>query len=71
MLADQVGHVSAAVKLLFDLIEAHVFEAERLHGDDTTIPTLAKGQCTTGRIWTYVRDMRTRLLCAAHRDRSV
>jgi transposase len=33
-----------------------VFEAERLHGDDTTIPILAKGQCTTGRIWTYVRD---------------
>ncbi|MBF2714100.1 IS66 family transposase [Agrobacterium vitis] len=55
-LADQVGHVSAAVKPLFDLVESHVFEAERLHGDDTTIPILAKGQCTTGRIWTYVRD---------------
>jgi transposase len=55
-LADQVGHVSFALKPLFDLIEAHVFAAERLHGDDTTIPILAKGQCTTGRIWTYVRD---------------
>ena len=55
-LSDQVGHVSAALQPLFALIEAHVFAAERLHGDDTTIPILAKGQCTTGRIWTYVRD---------------
>lgn len=38
------------------MIRAHVFEAERLHGDDTTIPILAKGKCTTGRIWVYVRD---------------
>lgn len=43
---------------MFDLIETRVFEAERLHGDDTTIPILAKGQCTTGRIWTYVCDDR-------------
>jgi transposase len=55
-LADQVGNVTAVVLPLFDLIETHVFQAERLHGDDTTIPILAKGQCTTGRIWTYVRD---------------
>jgi transposase len=55
-LADQVGHVSAALQPVFALIEAHVFAAERLHGDDTTIPNLAKGQCATGRIWTYVRD---------------
>jgi len=26
--------------------------------DDTTIRILAKGKCTTGRIWTYVRDDR-------------
>ncbi|EYR82707.1 MULTISPECIES: IS66 family transposase [unclassified Shinella] len=55
-LADQVGHVAFALKPVFDLIETHVFQAERLHGDDTTIPILAKGQCTTGRIWVYVRD---------------
>jgi hypothetical protein len=24
-------------------IETHVFAAERLHGDDTTVPVLAKG----------------------------
>lgn len=55
-LADQVGHGCFAVKPLFHLIEKHVFAAERLHGDDTTIRILAKGKCTTGRIWTYVRD---------------
>ena len=32
--------------------------AERLHGDDTTVPVLAKGKTATGRIWTYVRDDR-------------
>src|SRR6478736_2841921 len=55
-LADQVGHGTFAVMPLFYLIERHVLAAERLHGDDTTIRILAKGKCTTGRIWTYVRD---------------
>src|SRR5215212_2221328 len=36
----------------------HVFAAERLHGDDTTVPVLAKGKTITGRLWTYVRDDR-------------
>jgi transposase len=40
------------------LIERHVLAAERLHGDDTTVPILAKGKTVTGRIWTYVRDDR-------------
>jgi hypothetical protein len=35
-----------------------VLSAERLHGDDTTVPILAKGQTTTGRVWVYVRDDR-------------
>jgi transposase len=43
---------------LYQLIEAHVLSAERLHGDDTTVPILAKGKTITGRIWTYVRDDR-------------
>lgn len=51
-LADQVGHGTFAVMPLFQLIESHVFAAERLHGDDTTVPILAKSKCTTGRIWT-------------------
>jgi hypothetical protein len=29
-----------------------------LHGDDTTVPILAKGKTVTGHIWTYVRDDR-------------
>jgi hypothetical protein len=32
--------------------------AERLHGDDTTVPVLAKGKTVTGRCWVYVRDDR-------------
>ena len=32
--------------------------AERLHGDDTTVPVLALGKCDVGRCWTYVRDDR-------------
>ena len=40
------------------LIERHVLAAERLHGDDTTVPILAKGKTVKGRIWTYVRDDR-------------
>jgi transposase len=55
-LADQVGHATFALMPLFQLFEVHVFAAERLHGDDTTIRIQAKGRCTTGRIWTYVRD---------------
>ena len=57
-LADQVGACVAALKPVHSLIEAHVLGAERLHGDDTTVPILAKGKTDTGRIWTYVRDDR-------------
>jgi transposase len=57
-LADQVGACTSALAPLHALIEAHVLAAERLNGDDTTIPILAKGRTDTGRIWTYVRDDR-------------
>ncbi|MEJ2626784.1 MAG: IS66 family transposase [Pseudolabrys sp.] len=57
-LADQVGACTAVLKPLHRLIEAHVLAAERLHGDDTTVPILAKGKTITGHIWTYVRDDR-------------
>ncbi len=33
-----------------------MLSAERLHGDDTTVPVLAKGKTDSGRIWVYVRD---------------
>lgn len=57
-LADQVGAGVFALRPLFDLIAAHVLAADRLHGDDTEIPILAKGKVDVGRIWTYVRDDR-------------
>ncbi|QIR86854.1 IS66 family transposase [Paracoccus sp. AK26] len=57
-LADQVGAVTALLEPLQALIEAHVLAAERLHGDDTTVPLLARGGTKTARLWTYVRDDR-------------
>jgi transposase len=57
-LADQVGGCTAALQPIYRLIESHVLAAERLHGDDTTVPILAKSKTITGRIWTYVRDDR-------------
>ncbi len=57
-LADQVGACCAVLAPLLKRIEAHVFAAERLHGDDTTVPVLAKGKTDTGRCWVYVRDDR-------------
>jgi transposase len=57
-LADQVGAVCTVMQPLFERIEAHVLAAERLHGDDTTVPVLAKGKTDLGRCWTYVRDDR-------------
>jgi transposase len=57
-LADQVGACAVALRPLHALIEAHVLAATRLHGDDTTVPILAKGQTETGRVWVYVRDDR-------------
>jgi transposase len=57
-LADQVGACTAALQPLHALIEAHVLSAERLHGDDTSVPILARGRTITGHIWTYVRDDR-------------
>ena len=41
---------------LVDQIRDHVFAAERIRADDTTLPVLASGKTRTGRLWTYVRD---------------
>ena len=57
-LADQVGACTVALKPLHDLIAAHVLAADRLHGDDTPVPVLARGKTATGRAWIYVRDDR-------------
>lgn len=57
-LADQIGAACLALMPIHQLIEAHTFAAERLHGDDTTVPVMAKGKTITGRLWDYVRDDR-------------
>jgi transposase len=76
-LADHVGACAAAQRPLHRLIEHHVMAAERLHGDDTPVPILAKGKTDTGRAWVYVRDDRPfggadppAVLFRASRDRS-
>ena len=57
-LADQVGGCAALLRPLHELIRAHVFAGERVHGDETPVPVLAKGKTATGRAWVYVRDDR-------------
>jgi transposase len=57
-LADWVGAAAATLMPLVEVIRTHVFAAERIHADDTTVPVLAKGKTRTGRVWTYVRDDR-------------
>ena len=57
-LADWVGASAATLMPLVDAIQSHVFAAERIHADDTTVPVLAKGKTRTGRLWSYVRDDR-------------
>jgi len=49
---------AAALLPLAELIKAHVFAAERIHGDDTTGAGAGPGENQTGRLWTYVRDDR-------------
>jgi transposase len=51
-LADWVGACTGALAPLVELIRRHVFAADRIHGDDTTMPVLAKGKTITGRVWT-------------------
>jgi len=55
-LADWVGASAATLMPLVELIRTHVFAAERIHADETTVPVQAKGKTRTSRLWTYVRD---------------
>ena len=55
-LADQVGACANVLRPIYDRLQAHVLAAERLHGDDTTVPVLAKGKTDIARSWVYVRD---------------
>jgi Transposase IS66 family len=63
--AGTVGEVPAIVMAtgrahsltpIFKRLEAYALSAERLHGDDTTVPVLAKCKTVIGRIWVYGRD---------------
>jgi transposase len=55
-LADQVGGCATLLRPLYDLVRRHVLAGERVHGDETPVPVLAKNQTHKGRLWVYVRD---------------
>ena len=57
-LADWVGACATALAPLVTLIKGHVLSAERIHGDETIVPVLAKDKTIKGRLWIYVRDDR-------------
>jgi transposase len=57
-LADQVGTCCSVLWPLYQRQRSHILAANRLHGDDTTVPVLAKGKTVPGRCWVYVRDDR-------------
>ncbi len=57
-LADWVGACAASLIPFVMIVRAHVFAAERIHADETTVPVLAKGKTRSGRLWTYGRDDR-------------
>lgn len=59
-LCDWVGQAAWLLDPIVAAIRAHVFAAEKIHGDDTTVPVLAPGlgRTKTGRLWVYVRDDR-------------
>src|SRR5580693_7459730 len=59
-LSDWVGQAAWLLDPVVAGIRKHVFAAEKIHGDDTTVPVLAPGlgRTATGRLWVYVRDDR-------------
>jgi transposase len=59
-LCDWVGQAAWLLDPVAAAIRRHVFAAEKIHGDDTTVPVLAPGlgRTKTGRLWVYVRDDR-------------
>jgi transposase len=59
-LSDWVGQATWLLQPIVEGIRRHVFAAEKIHGDDTTVPVLAPGlgRTKTGRLWVYVRDDR-------------
>jgi transposase len=59
-LSDWVGDAAWLLDPIAAGIRRHIFAADKIHGDDTTVPVLAPGlgRTKTGRLWVYVRDDR-------------
>jgi hypothetical protein len=59
-LSDWVGQAAWLLDPVVAGIRKHVFAAEKIHGDDTTVRVLEPGlgRTKTGRLWVYVRDDR-------------
>jgi len=59
-LCDWVAQAAWLLDPVVEAIRRHVFAAEKIHGDDTTVPVLEPGlgRTKTGRLWVYVRDDR-------------
>jgi hypothetical protein len=59
-LCDWAGQATWLLASVVTAIRTHVFAADKIHGDDTTVPVLAPGlgRTKTGRLWVYVRDDR-------------
>jgi len=59
-LCDWVGQAAWLLDPIVAGIRRHVFAADKIHGDDTTVPVLSPGLGRTkiGRLWVYVRDDR-------------
>ena len=59
-LSDWVGQAVWLLQPIIEGVRRHVFAAEKIHGDDTTVPVLSPGlgRTKTGRLWVYVRDDR-------------
>jgi hypothetical protein len=59
-LCDWVGQAAWLLDPIVAGIRAHVFAAEKIHGDNTTVPVLSPGlgRTKTRRLWAYVRDDR-------------
>ena len=57
-MADWVGQTARLMRPLVEAVGRHVMSAERVHGDDTTVPVLdpGRGKTKTGRLWCYARD---------------
>ena len=76
-LADLVGTCTAVLMPLFYRLQAHVMAAERLHGDDTTVPVLARGKTDIARsgfmcaTTSHSADLRRRERCSTTRATAV